>query len=64
MKSIQIILSTVATLTLVMGMAACKPKEEGPAEKAGQSMDKAMDNAGEKVEQMGKDMQDKAEGQK
>ena len=64
MKSIRIILNTTVICALVMGMSACKPKEEGPAEKAGQAMDKAMNNAGEKMEEMGKDMQKEAEGQK
>ena len=62
MKATRIILNTIAACTLVMGLSACKPREEGPAEKAGKDMDNAMHNAGEKMEDMGKDVQKKSDG--
>jgi hypothetical protein len=62
--------SVVAVLTLgalALSLAACKP-EPGPAEKAGQKIDQALgtspkdktlgEQAGEKIEKAGKDIQD------
>ena len=48
---------------LILGLAACAQKE-GPAEQAGQSIDKAMDKAGQKIEQAGESVQDAAKGDK
>lgn len=48
---------------LILGLTGC-PQKEGPAEKAGKSVDKAMDKAGEQLEQAGKSVQDAAKGDK
>lgn len=48
---------------LVMVLAGC-PQREGPAERAGKSVDKAMDTAGKKIERAGENVQDAAEGDK
>lgn len=41
------------------GVVACEDK--GPAEKAGENIDNAVDDAGDSVEDMGDDIQDSAE---
>jgi hypothetical protein len=51
----------VSTLALVL--AGC-PQKEGPAERAGKSVDKAMDTAGQKIEKAGESIQDAAKGDK
>jgi hypothetical protein len=51
------------TSALILGLSGC-PQKEGPAEKAGKSVDKAMDKAGEQMEQAGKSVQDAAKGDK
>lgn len=47
--------------TLILGLTGC-PEKEGPVERAGKSVDKAMDKAGEQIEQAGKNVQDAAKG--
>ncbi|MCA1768645.1 MAG: hypothetical protein LC652_01385 [Halomonas sp.] len=46
---------------LAAGLVGCQD-EPGPAEKAGQEVDKAMDDAGEGIEEMGESIQDAVEG--
>lgn len=48
---------------LMAGLSGCK-KEEGPAERAGKSLDNAVQKAGEKVEQAGEKIQDAAKDAK
>jgi predicted small secreted protein len=48
---------------LSMVLAGC-PQKEGPAERAGKSVDKAMDTAGQKIEKAGESIQDAAKGDK
>lgn len=48
---------------LMMVLAGC-PQKEGPAERAGKSVDKAMDKAGQQVEKAGERVQDAAKGDK
>ena len=60
--SYKVIIAT-AMSALILGLVGCAPKE-GPAEQAGKSVDKAMDQAGQKLEQAGKDVQDTAKGDK
>jgi len=48
---------------LMAGLSGCK-KEEGPAERAGKSLDNAAQKAGEKVEQAGENIQDAAKDAK
>ena len=59
-------LIVIAALLAVVG--ACNREgsdgKGGPAERAGQQVDKALGKAGEAVEQAGKDMQDSSKGKK
>jgi hypothetical protein len=59
-------LVVIAALLLVV--AACSRDDSdgkgGPAERAGQQVDKAIGKAGEAVEQAGRDMQDSSKGKK
>ena len=50
-----------ATIFLVAALSACQ-KQEGPAERAGKSVDKALDNAGQQIEKAGEKIQDTAKG--
>ena len=56
------LIATVAS-ALMMVLAGC-PQKEGPVERAGKSVDKAMDTAGKKIEKAGEDVQDAAKGDK
>ena len=51
-SSYTVIIATVMS-ALILGLVGCAQKE-GPAEQAGKSVDKAMDKAGQKIEQAGK----------
>jgi hypothetical protein len=42
----------VVLLSFVLGLAGCQP--EGPGEKAGKKIDKAVDKAGKAIEDQGK----------
>ncbi len=44
---------------LMVGLSGCK-KEEGPAERAGKSLDNAVQKAGEQIEKAGEKIQDAA----
>lgn len=59
-KSVAIVL---AMGILLAGLSGCK-KEEGPAERAGKSVDNAVQKAGEKVEKAGEKIQDAAKDAK
>lgn len=48
-----------AAAALVMVLAGC-PQKEGPVERAGKSVDKAIDTAGQKIEKAGESVQDAA----
>ncbi len=49
---------------LAAGLSGCQ-KEEGPAERAGKSLDNAVEKAGKKIEEAGEKIQDAAnEGKK
>jgi len=57
--------SFVLISSLAVALGACNRTESGgPAEKAGRSVDRALDNAGKSVEQAGRDMQDASKGKK
>lgn len=47
----------LAASILILGLAACE-KKEGPAERAGKEVDKAVQNAGQQIEKMGQQIQD------
>jgi len=50
-----------AAVLLVAALPACQ-KQEGPAERAGKQIDKAVDNAGQQIEKAGEKIQDEAKG--
>lgn len=52
-----------ATMLLIVALSACQ-KQEGPAERAGKGIDKALDNAGQQIEKAGEKIQDTARGDK
>jgi hypothetical protein len=47
-------------VALLLPLSGCE--KQGPAEKAGESLDNAVESAGEKVEEAGDAIQDAAEG--
>jgi hypothetical protein len=55
-------LSTALLMTAALVALPGCMKEEGPAEKAGKSLDNAAESVGEKVEDAGEAMQDAAQG--
>ncbi|MBE2257222.1 MAG: hypothetical protein IAE88_00085 [Rhodobacteraceae bacterium] len=48
---------------LPVTLSACQ-KQEGPAEKAGKEMDKAVEKVGQQIEKAGESTQDAAKGDK
>lgn len=48
---------------LLIALSGCQ-KQEGPAEQAGKDIDNATEQAGEKIEQVGENIQDAAKGDK
>lgn len=58
------IVTAFAAGILLVTLSGCQ-KEEGPAERAGKTLDNAVQEAGKKIEQAGEKIQDAAkEGQK
>ena len=55
--------SALVISVLLVAMSGCQ-KQEGPAERAGKQVDKAMDQAGQQIEKAGKNVQDAAKGDK
>ncbi len=53
--------SFFSAIILVAGLSACQ-KQEGPAEKAGKSIDKTVEKAGQQIEKAGEKIQDAAKG--
>ena len=53
------ITTTLASITLIVVVGACQ-KQEGPAERAGKEVDKAVDKVGQQVEKAGDKIQDAA----
>ena len=49
----------LAMVILMAGLAACE-KKEGPAERAGKQVDKAVESAGKQIEKAGEKIQDAA----
>jgi predicted small lipoprotein YifL len=47
-------------ILMVASLAACKPK--GPAEQAGENIDRATEKAGQQIEKAGDKLQDSAKG--
>lgn len=54
-KNVYVVLAAGA---LAAALAGCQ--KEGPAERAGKAMDKAVDNAGQQIEKAGEKIQDAA----
>jgi predicted small lipoprotein YifL len=59
MTLIRKVLLLVSGFMLVFSMASCEKK--GPAEKAGEKIDKAVEKAGEKIEKVGDKIKEKTE---
>jgi hypothetical protein len=53
----------LALSILIVGLSACD-KKEGPAERAGKELDKAVESAGQKLEKAGQQIQDAAKDAK
>ena len=51
------------TILLIGGLSACE-KKEGPAERAGKQIDKAVESAGQQIEKAGQKIQDEAKDAK
>lgn len=62
MKLNRTLATALVISTFLFALPGCE--KQGPAEKAGESIDKATDSLGEKVEDAGEAIQDTAEGQK
>jgi hypothetical protein len=58
MKSTRSVTAAVATLVLIAGLGGCQ--KEGPAERAGKQVDKAVDKAGDQMEKAGDKLKDAA----
>ena len=63
MKSNKSVAAAVAVAVLIAGLYGCQ-KQEGPAERAGKQVDKAVDKAGEQIEKAGEKIRDAAKGAK
>lgn len=55
--------ATVVLCGLVAALSACQ-KQEGPAEKAGKEVDKAVGQVGQQVQKAGASIEDAAKGDK
>lgn len=53
----------LAATILIGGLAACE-KKEGPGERAGKQLDKAVETTGKKIEEAGEKIQDAAKDAK
>ncbi|MBZ0071989.1 MAG: hypothetical protein K8I04_09725 [Gammaproteobacteria bacterium] len=60
MKSIQIVSAALITSALLVALPGCE--KEGPAERAGESIDEAVEKTGEQIEKAGDAIQDSAQG--
>ena len=63
MKFGKCVMLATAAGALMMVLAGC-PQKEGPAERAGKSVDNAVDKAGRQIEKVGEGVQDAAKGGK
>jgi hypothetical protein len=61
MKLGKSVMTTLAISALLAGLAGCQ-KQEGPAERAGRQIDKAVEKAGQQIEKAGENIQDAAKG--
>lgn len=63
MKHVKVFAAALFATAMVVALPGCE-KPEGPAERAGKSVDKAIDRAGEKIEEAGESIQDAAKDAK
>jgi hypothetical protein len=61
MNKVNLSLLAAAAVALGFAMVGCE-KKEGPMERAGKSVDKAVEKAGDKIERAGDKIQDAAKG--
>ncbi len=61
MKLVKTVSAVLVTSALLVPLFGCE-REDGPAERAGQSLDNALDKTGEQVEKAGDRIQDAAKG--
>jgi hypothetical protein len=59
----EVVAAAVAASFLFAGLAACE-KKEGPAERAGKQVDKAVETTGKKIEEAGAKIQEAAKDAK
>lgn len=59
----EVVATILATSILVVGLSACE-KKEGPGERAGKAVDKAVEDTGKKIEEAGEKIQDAAKDAK
>jgi predicted small lipoprotein YifL len=57
-KLVRSVITALMILFLMAGLSGCT--KEGPAEKAGKKIDKAIEKAGEQIEKAGEKVQDAA----
>ncbi|MGB5080621.1 MAG: hypothetical protein WBO23_07745 [Burkholderiales bacterium] len=63
MKSNKRAVAAFAVAALMAGLFGCQ-KTEGPMERAGKQVDKAVDKTGQQIEKAGEKIQDAAKGDK
>jgi len=65
MKAMQKFTFSAALVTgaLLVALSGCQ-KQEGPAERAGKEVDKAVEKAGQQIEKVGDSIQDAAKGER
>jgi hypothetical protein len=63
MKPGKILSTALITSALLAALFGCQ-KQEGPAEKAGRQVDKAVEKVGQQIEKAGDAIQDAAKGDK
>jgi hypothetical protein len=61
LKLVKIVSTALLTSALFVPLYGCE-RQEGPAERAGESLDNALDKTGEQVEKAGDRIQDAAKG--
>jgi len=62
-KTRNFVCSGLAMIIVIAGLSACE-KKEGPAERAGKQVDKAVESAGQQIEKAGEKIQDAAKDAK
>ena len=62
MKSNKTLAAALAAAVLIAGLSGCQ--KQGPAERAGKAVDKAVDKTGQQIEKAGEKIQDAAKDAK